>query len=131
MIERISLSFEPDLLKNLDRYCREKHYPTRSEAVRDLVRRALVAEAWQKGDKEVVGVVSLVFDHDKRDVNNKLTGQQHKQHDLIISSTHVHLNHHDCLEVILMRGKPAEIKKMADTMLAMPGVKSGGLTMAG
>jgi len=93
------------------------------------VRKALIDEEWQAGE-EVVGVITLVYDHHQRQLQDKLTAIQHDHHDRIISSTHVHMDHHNCLEVIIVKGEAREIREMADQLKAAKGVKSGELTAA-
>ena len=128
-MERFSISMEDGLLKKFDCHLAGHGYSNRSEAVRDLVRKALIDEEWQ-ADEEVVGVITLVFDHHQRQLQDKLTELQHDQHDLIISSTHVHLDHHNCLEVIIVKGDAGSVRKLADQLKATRGVKSSELTSA-
>lgn len=128
-MERFSISMEEDLVQKFDGHLERSGYSNRSEAVRDLVRKALVDEEWTSGE-EVVGVITLVFDHHQRLLQEKLTDIQHDHHDMIISSTHVHMDHHNCLEVIIVKGEAKEVRKMADALKATRGVKSGDLTAA-
>lgn len=128
-MERFSVSMEDGLLQKFDRHLKRHGYSNRSEAVRDLVRKDLIDEEWKSGE-EVVGVISLVFDHHQRQLQDKLTDIQHDQHDMIISATHVHLDHHNCLEVIIVRGEAGKVRGMADRLKATRGVKSGELTAA-
>jgi len=128
-MERFSISMEDGLLKKFDRNLKKHGYSNRSEAVRDLVRKTLIDEEWKAGE-EVVGVITLVFDHHQRQLQDKLTEVQHDHHDLIISSTHVHLDHDNCLEVIIVKGEAATVRKLADQLKATRGVKSSELTSA-
>jgi CopG family nickel-responsive transcriptional regulator len=128
-MERFSISMEDGLLKKFDRHLKQHGYSNRSEAVRDLVRAALIAEEW-KADEEVVGVITLVFDHHQRQLQDKLTDIQHGYHDMVVSATHVHLDHHNCLEVIIVKGESGNVRKMADQLKATRGVKSSELTAA-
>lgn len=128
-MERFSISMEEDLLKKFDGHLSSHGYSNRSEAVRDLVRKALVDEEWQKGE-EVVGVITLVFDHHQRQLQDKLTELQHGYHCLIVSSTHVHLDHDNCLEVIIARGEASRVRRLADRLKATKGVKSSELAAA-
>lgn len=130
MLGRFSVSLEDTLLGRFDRYIAARKYVNRSEAVRDLIRKALVAEAW-KADKEVVGVISLVYDHHQRLLQDKLTEIQHAYHHDVVSTTHIHLNHDDCLEVIIVRGKASRVRGLADQLIALRGVKDGALNMSG
>ena len=128
-MERFSISMEDGLLKKFDRNLKKHGYSNRSEAVRDLVRKTLIDEEWKAGE-EVVGVITLVFDHHQRQLQDKLTELQHDHHDLIISSTHVHLDHDNCLEVIIVKGEAGTVRKLADQLKATRGVKSSELTSA-
>lgn len=128
-IIRFGVSLEKELLEKFDILIKEKKYPNRSEAIRDLIRENLVKREWVEG-KEVAGAITLVFDHHKRDLVNILTDTQHDFHKLIISSQHVHLDHDNCLEIIVVRGKPSEVRELADKLRATKGVKHGSLSIA-
>lgn len=128
-MERFSISMEDDLLGKFDRHLKERGYSNRSEAVRDLVRKALIDEEWSAGE-EVIGVITLVFDHHQRKLQDKLTELQHDHHDMIISSTHVHLDHHNCLEVIIVKGESGAVRELANRLKATRGVKSSELASA-
>jgi CopG family nickel-responsive transcriptional regulator len=129
MLERFSVSLEDKLLGQFDRFIAARKYVNRSEAVRDLIRKALVHEEW-KADKEVVGVISLVYDHHQRQLQDKLTEIQHDFHHDVVSTTHIHLNHDDCLEVIIARGKASRVQNLAERLIALRGVKDGALNMS-
>jgi CopG family nickel-responsive transcriptional regulator len=128
-IVRFGVSLEKELLDKFDRLTKEKKYPNRSEAIRDLIRENLVKREWVEG-KEIAGAITLVFDHHKRDLVNILTDIQHDFHTLIISSQHIHLDHDNCLEIIVVRGKPIEARELADKLRATKGVKYGSLSIA-
>ena len=128
-IIRFGVSLEKELLEKFDILIKEKKYPNRSEAIRDLIRENLVKREWVEG-KEVAGAITLVFDHHKRDLVNILTDIQHDFHKLIISSQHIHLDHDNCLEIIVVRGKPTEVRELADKLRAAKGVKYGSLSIA-
>jgi len=128
-IVRFGVSLEKELLEKFDRLIKEKKYPNRSEAIRDLIRENLVKREWVEG-KEVAGAITLVFDHHKRDLVNILTDIQHDFHQLIISSQHIHLDHDNCLEIIVVRGKPIDVRVLADKLKATKGVKYGSLSIA-
>jgi CopG family nickel-responsive transcriptional regulator len=125
-IVRFGVSLPQNLITPFDDLIRQKEYPNRSEAIRDMIRQKLVQEEIEQ-DEAVVGVLHLLYDHHTRELTDHLTGVQHDHHDWIISATHVHLDHHNCLEVILMRGKASDIKRLSDRMLATKGVKHGQL----
>ena len=126
---RFGVSLEKELFDNFNRLIREEEYQNRSEAIRDLIREALVKKEWVTG-KEVAGTVTLIYNHHKRELVNMLTNIQHNFHTLIISSQHIHLDHDNCLETIVVKGKPKEIEKLAYKLKAAKGVKYGTLTMA-
>ena len=128
-IVRFGVSLEKELLEKFDRLIKEKKYPNRSEAIRDLIRENLVKKEWTEG-KEVAGAITLVFDHHKRELVNTLTDIQHDFHQLIISSQHIHLDHDNCLEIIVVRGKPIEVRGLADKLKSTKGVKYGSLSIA-
>ena len=127
MLERFSISMEKPLLKAFDGYLRKHNYSNRSEGVRDLIRKSLVVEEWDEND-EVVGVVSLVFNHHQRLLQEKITHLQHNFHSLISSTTHVHLDHDNCLEVIITRGAAGKIKLLRDQLSSLRGVKNCSLS---
>jgi len=126
---RFGISIDDKLLKSFDLLIEEKGYLNRSEAIRDLIRASLVELKWEKGDAETGGTVTLVYNHHVRDLSDKLTEQQHAHHDQVVSSLHVHLDAHNCLEVLVVRGKAWEVKKIADELIGVKGVKHGKLVM--
>lgn len=126
---RFGISIDAKLLGDFDRHIDGKGYANRSEAVRDLIRASLIEEKWGDTDKEMVGTVTLVYNHHVHDLADKLTEQQHAYHHQIISALHVHLDAHNCLEVLVVRGKSGEIKKIADELIGVKGVKHGKLVM--
>ncbi|MFH0878273.1 MAG: nickel-responsive transcriptional regulator NikR [Lentisphaerota bacterium] len=126
MLERFSISLDQDLLLDFDRHLKQKKYPNRSEAIRDLIREALVQQAWD-ANENVVGVISLVYNHHQRQLQDRITDAQHNHHDLVVSTTHIHLDHDDCLEVIIARGKSGKVRSLAESLIALRGVKSGKL----
>ena len=128
-IIRFGVSLEKELLDKFDKLIKEKKYSNRSEAIRDLIRENLVKREWIEG-KEVAGAITLVFDHHKKELMNTLTNIQHDFHTLIISSQHIHLDHDNCLEIIVVRGKPTEVRELADKLRATKGVKYGSLSIA-
>jgi CopG family nickel-responsive transcriptional regulator len=128
-VARFGVSMDPDLLDKFDKLIDRKGYENRSEAVRDLVRDHLVEKEWEETKGEVVGTVTLVYDHHVRDLSDKLTDLQHHHFKNIISTTHIHLDGHNCLEVLVVRGKSGEIKAIADRLISTKGVKHGKLIM--
>lgn len=127
-LARIGIAIDEDLLAKFDQLIERRGYVNRSEAVRDLVRNELIQESWQNSKKEMFGTVTLVYDHHVRLLTGKLTEIQHRNHTCIIASMHAHLDHDNCLEVILLRGKAATIQKLADALIATKGVRHGRFT---
>jgi CopG family nickel-responsive transcriptional regulator len=117
----------PRLAESFDNVIRRKGYSNRSEAVRDIVRRFLVEEEWAEQSAEVVGTVTLVYDHHVHDLAEALTDLQHRSHNQVICSQHVHLDEHNCLETVVLRGEASAVKKIADQLIAARGVKHGQL----
>ncbi len=128
-ITRFGISMDSGLLERFDRLIARKGYTNRSEAIRDLVRDSLVLEEWEYGDSETVGVVSIVYDHERRDLQELLTRLQHRFHKAILSSLHIHLDEHNCLEIVAARGRAADIRAIADQLIGAKGVKHGKLSL--
>jgi CopG family nickel-responsive transcriptional regulator len=126
---RFGISLEKDLLDKFDRLIREKNYTNRSEAFRDLIREDLVKAEWKK-NKEIVGAITLIYDHHKRELVNKLMDIQHDFGDSIISSQHIHLDHNNCLEIIAVKGSSKEAQKLSDSLKSVKGVKHGALSLS-
>ncbi len=129
MLKRFSISLEENLLEIFDKHIKSRSYTNRSEAIRDLIRKAFVKKEWQ-ADKEVMGVISLVYDHHQHKLQDKVTEVQHGYHHHIVSTTHVHMDHDNCLEVIIIRGKAKEIQELSDKLVALRGVRDGHLAMS-
>lgn len=129
-ITRFGISLERMLLERFDNLIEKKGYANRSEAIRDLIRDSLVQEEWESSpNNETVGTITIVYSHDTRELAEKLTDIQHHHHDIIISTMHVHLDEHNCLEVIAVKGKAKDIKGVADRLIGTKGVKHGKLTL--
>ncbi|HYN77648.1 MAG TPA: nickel-responsive transcriptional regulator NikR [Lamprocystis sp. (in: g-proteobacteria)] len=127
---RFSVSLPRPLLDELDRRVGGKGYASRSELVRDLIRERLVEETWERGDEEVAGVLTIVYDHHQRELTQHLLDIQHRQFVQVIASTHVHLDHHNCLETIIIRGQPTEIERISLEIGGLKGVRFSDLTRA-
>jgi CopG family nickel-responsive transcriptional regulator len=125
---RIGVALPCELLEKFDRLIEGRGYANRSEAFRDLIRNELVQEVWQSSDAEVFGTVTLVYNHHVHQLSDRLTELQHKYHSAIMSSLHVHLDHDNCLEVILVRGKATIVQSLANSLIATKGVKHGRFT---
>ena len=132
MLERIGVSLEDELLARFDRLIAEKGYASRSEAIRDLIRDALVQRAWSESDgrDERVAVVTLVYDHDSSSLAPKLAHIQHENHKAVVSALHVHMDAHNCLEVLVLRGRARDVAGMGEGLVSTKGVKYGKLVPA-
>ena len=128
-LSRIGVAIDSDLLAKFDSLIQDRGYTNRSEAFRDLIREELVQKIWEKPDQQVVGTVTLIYDHHVRMLSEKLTGIQHDFHHNILSTLHVHLDHDNCLEVLIVKGKAAAVQKVADALISTKGVKHGKLTL--
>lgn len=127
-IKRFGVSIESRLLEQFDSYIAANNYENRSEAIRDLIRKELVEEEWAKANEDVAGAVVIVYDHHKREVVDKLLDIQHDFHEFIISSQHIHLDHDNCLEIIVVRGRMIQINDLAAKLKSVKGVKHTSLT---
>jgi len=125
LLARFGVSIEAALLEKFDRLLAKKGYADRSEALRDLIRESLVKEQWTLGTLEAVGTVTLVYSHEVRELAEKLTDRQHAHYRQIVSTLHVHLDPHHCLEVLVLRGKAKDLKAIADRLIGTRGVKHG------
>ena len=128
-MQRIGVSLESKLLSQFDKLIAAQGYSNRSEALRDLIRNRLTTEQLSDPKTEAVAAVFVVYDHHRRQLAQKLIQLQHNQLLKSISSMHVHLDHHNCLEVILLRGKVSEITKLGDNIVSLKGVKSGRVNL--
>lgn len=128
-LSRIGVAIDTELLEKFDRLIERRGYANRSEAFRDLIRDQLIETARQQPDSEVVGTVTLVYDHHVRMLNEKLTDMQHDHYHSILSTLHVHLDHDNCLEVLVLKGKTRAVEKLADALISTKGVKHGRLTI--
>ena len=128
-LSRIGVAIDTRLLEKFDRLIGQRGYTNRSEAFRDLIREELVEQTWESPESQVVGTVTLVYDHHVRRLNEKLVSIQHDFHRAVLSTLHVHLDHDHCLEVLVVRGKVADVRKVADLLISAKGVKHGRLTI--
>ena len=126
---RFGVSIEDGLLKRFDLLLGEKGYRNRSEAIRDLIRDLIVNEQWEIGTEETAGTITLVYSHDTRELTDILTDIQHQHHAIVVSTTHIHLDNHHCLEVLIVRGQGKEIRRIADRLIGTKGVMHGKLTL--
>lgn len=128
-ITRFGVSIEPELLKKFDRVIKKKGYYNRSEAIRDIVRENILKVDTSDPDSEAIGTLTIMYDHHEGMLTNKLLDLQHDHHNEILSTTHIHIDHHNCLEVLVLKGKTGEIKKLADNIKALKGIKHGELVI--
>jgi CopG family nickel-responsive transcriptional regulator len=128
-VTRFGVSMENDLLRRFDRLIAGRNYVNRSEAIRDLVRDKIVESGVGDDNAQVFGTVTFIYDHHTRGLTERLTAIQHDHHARIISSLHVHLDHHHCLEVLVLRGRLAEVRALAENVTSARGVKHGKLTV--
>jgi CopG family transcriptional regulator, nickel-responsive regulator len=125
---RTGLSLEKELLDRFDAVIRSKGYQNRSEAIRDLIREHLVRAAADK-NKVIVGTLTMVYDHHQANLSAKLIEAQHAAASKVLAATHVHLDHHHCLEVVILKGRSGEVRSLADRILSLRGVKHGELVV--
>ncbi len=124
---RFGVSLDEGLLAGFDPFIERLGYRSRSEAIRDLIRERLVAEEWKRDSRPAMGVLSLVYSHEVRELSKKLTDIQHHHLGVILSTTHIHMDEHNCLEVVILKGKAREIQEVAGRLLSAKGVKHGKL----
>jgi CopG family transcriptional regulator, nickel-responsive regulator len=129
-LSRIGVAIDSELLDKFDHLIESRGYTNRSEAFRDLIRDELIQKAWESPETQVVGTVTLLYDHHVRMLSDKLTDLQHDHHRSILSTMHVHLDHDNCLEVLVVKGKAGDLRKLADVLISTKGVKHGSLTIS-
>lgn len=128
-LSRIGVAIDSDLLNRFDRFIEKQGYANRSEAFRDLIRDKLIGVAVEDPEAPVVGTVTLIYDHHFRMLPIKLMDIQHGYHDIVIATTHAHLDHHTCLEVVVLRGSGHRVRKLADLLIGAKGVRHGRLVL--
>ncbi len=127
---RLSITLPEELLQLLDEKVISKGYASRSEFIRDLIRETLIEDKWSSSEEEVVGVLTVIYDHHQRELTQKMIDIQHSRYVNIMCTTHVHLDHHNCLETIIIKGKPSEIENISVKIAGLKGVKFAKLTKA-
>jgi Predicted transcriptional regulators containing the CopG/Arc/MetJ DNA-binding domain and a metal-binding domain len=127
---RFGVSLDSDLLERFDALCDRRGYQTRSEAIRDLIRSMLVQQEWEDSGNDVAAVLTLVYDHHKSDLAQRITNVQHDYHHLIVTTLHVHLDHHNCLEALVLKGPGRDVRELAQRLIATKGVMFGDLSLA-
>lgn len=128
-ITRFGVSIDPDLLKKFDKLIKKKGYTNRSEAIRDIIRKNLIAERSKDPQAEALGTLTLIYDHHAGNLTNKLLDIQHEHSKEILSTTHIHIDHHNCLEVLVLKGKTGKMQKLADIIKSLKGIKHGELVL--
>jgi CopG family nickel-responsive transcriptional regulator len=128
-ITRFGVSIEPELLKKFDKVIKEKGYTNRSEAIRDIIRKNLITEKNKNPNMESIGTLTMIYDHHTGNLTNKLLNLQHDHNREILSTTHIHIDHHNCLEVLVLKGKIGNIQKLADNIKSLKGIKHGELVI--
>ncbi|MDD6181010.1 MAG: nickel-responsive transcriptional regulator NikR [Desulfovibrionaceae bacterium] len=126
---RFGVSLDQDLLEPFDALCERKGYTNRSEALRDLIRKAMVEEANEAATGPSAGTLTMIYDHHKSDLAQKLMDIQHDFHDMIVATLHVHLDHHNCLEVLVLKGESREIRDLSNKLVSCRGVKYGTFSL--
>ncbi len=127
---RFGISLDSDLLEKFDRLCEERNYSARSEAIRDLIRNELVQKEWRDQNREVAGTLTLVYDHHQSDLAQKMIEIQHSALDLIISTLHVHIDHRNCMEVLVLKGPVKDVNDISRRLTSTRGIKHGKLSLS-
>ncbi|MEW5936667.1 MAG: nickel-responsive transcriptional regulator NikR [Candidatus Thermoplasmatota archaeon] len=128
-VARVGVSLDPALLEKFDSLIKEKGYPSRSEAIGDLLRRAVAEEALETGTGEAIGTLTILYDHHVRGVTERLLHLQHHHISEILSTTHIHVDERSCLEVLIVRGSVRRVKRLAARIAALKGVRHGELVV--
>jgi CopG family nickel-responsive transcriptional regulator len=128
-ITRFGVSIEPELLKKFDKLIKKKNYSNRSEAIRDIIRKNLIINENQNPNIDAIGTLTMIYNHNTRNLNKKLLDIQHNHHHEILSTTHIHIDHNNCLEILVLKGKIGSIRKLADSLKALKGIKHGELVI--
>ena len=128
-ITRFGVSIEPDLLKKFDKIIKKEGYNNRSEKIRDMIRKNLISQDATDSNSQSIGTLTMIYDHHTGNLNNRLLELQHDHHSEILSTTHIHVDHNNCLEVLVLKGKTGNIKKLADNIKALKGIKHGELVI--
>jgi CopG family nickel-responsive transcriptional regulator len=128
-ITRFGVSIEPELLKKFDKTIKKEGYTNRSEAIRDMIRKNLITREKQNPKTEAIGTLTMIYNHHVRNLVDKLLALQHNHTNEILSTTHIHIDHHNCLEVLVLKGKTGQIRKLADNIKALKGIKHGELVI--
>jgi CopG family nickel-responsive transcriptional regulator len=128
-VERVGVSFEPKLLDKFDTLIKKRGYTNRSEAIRDLIRKEIIESGIKEEEGEVIGTLTIIYDHDIGNITNKLLHLQHHHHEEITFTTHIHVDDRTCLEIVVIRGQLCRVKKFSQNIKALKGVKQGQLAI--
>lgn len=128
-VERVGVSFEPRLLNKFDTLLKKRGYTNRSEAIRDLIRKEIIESEIKDEEGEVIGTLTIIYDHEIGNITNKLLHLQHHHHDEITFTTHIHIDERTCLEIVVIRGQLSQVKKFSENIKALKGVKHGQLSI--
>lgn len=128
-ITRFGVSIEPDLLKKFDKIIKKKGYENRSEAIRDIIRENLIVEKTEDPNSEAIGTLTMIYDHHARNLTDRLLDLQHHHYKEILTTTHIHVDYDNCLEVLVLKGKAGNIQKLADNIKSLKGIKHGDLAI--
>ena len=128
-ITRFGVSIEPNLLKKFDKQIKKEGYKNRSEAIRDMIRKNIIQEKQKDPDAKAIGTLTMIYDHHMGNLTNRLLDLQHDHTKEILTTTHIHIDHHNCLEVLVLKGKTGNIQKLADNIKALKGIKHGELVI--
>jgi len=128
-VQRFGVSIEPELLKKFDKKIKKEGYSNRSEAIRDLVRKSLIIEKNQDPNTDVIGTLTMIYDHHTGNLTNKLLDLQHDHTNEILTTTHIHIDHHNCLEVLVLKGKIYKVNQLSDNIKSLKGIKHGELVI--
>ncbi len=128
-VERVGVSFEPRLLSKFDTLLKKRGYTNRSEAIRDLIRKEIIESEMKEEDAEVIGTLTIIYDHEIGNITNKLLHLQHHHHEEITFTTHIHIDERTCLEIVVIRGQLSRVKKFSENIKALKGVKHGQLAV--
>lgn len=130
LLKRFGVSMEGSLLRKFDQLVTLKGYENRSEAVRDLVREAIVQQSYEDGEQMIAGSILLFYNHHRRNLLEEMTEIQHERHDLILATTHFHINEGSCLELIVVKGKVKDVRELSHRLTSLKGVDYGNFTVA-
>jgi CopG family nickel-responsive transcriptional regulator len=128
-ITRFGVSIEPELLKKFDKIIKKEGYTNRSEKIRDVIRKNLINQETTNPDSKAIGTLTMIYNHHTSNLTNKLLDLQHEHHNEILTTTHVHIDNYNCLEVLVLKGKTGRIKKLAEKIVALKGIKHGELVI--